>query len=108
MVKRKRRDTEVYDMMDEKGYVYEEDDMEEESSIDYRAIWEAIKKNKRLYLKVLPVVFVIVSIIALSIPNYYKVTVMLSPELSSSSSSASSLSSIASIVRRETRQQGNH
>jgi len=97
MIKRKRRDTEEYDMMDEKGYVYEEDNMEEESSIDYRAIWEAIKKNKRLYLKVLPVVFVIVSIIALSIPNYYKVTVMLSPELSSSSSSASSLSSIASM-----------
>ena len=59
---------------------------EEESSIDFSKIWEALKKHKRLYYKVLPTTFVIACILALSIPNYYRCTVKLSPELSSSKS----------------------
>ncbi len=68
---------------------------QEESSIDFGAIWSAVKKRKKLYYKVLPIAFVLSCIYALGIPNYYNCTVMLAPELSGSSRS-SSLSTIAS------------
>ncbi len=68
---------------------------QEESSIDFGAIWSAVTKRKKLYYKVLPIAFVLACIYALGIPNYYKCTVMLAPELSGSSRS-SSLSAIAS------------
>ena len=68
---------------------------QEESSIDFGAIWSAVKKRKKLYYKVLPIAFVLACIYALGIPNYYNCTVMLAPELSGSSRS-SSLSAIAS------------
>jgi hypothetical protein len=69
--------------------------MEEESSIDFGKIFKDLLKHKRLYVKVLPVAFVLAAIYALGIPNYYSCTVKLSPELSSSRSS-SSLASLAS------------
>lgn len=68
---------------------------QEESSIDFGAIWSAVTKRKKLYYKVLPIAFVLACIYALGIPNYYNCTVMLAPELSGSSRS-SSLSAIAS------------
>ena len=68
---------------------------EEESSIDFSKIWEALKKHKRLYYKVLPATFVVACFFLFSIPNYYSCTVKLSPELSGSKSS-SSLASLAS------------
>ena len=55
----------------------------EESSIDYAKIFQDLKKHKKLYLKVLGVTFVVAVIIAMSMPNYYKCEVLLSPELSS-------------------------
>ena len=68
----------------------------EESSIDFGKIFKDLLKHKRLYYKVLPITFVVASILALSIPNYYNCTVMLSPEMSSSTTSKSGLLSLAS------------
>lgn len=68
---------------------------EEESSIDFGKLFQDIIKHKYLYLKVLPVTFIVAAIIALSMPNYYDCTVKLSPELSGSKS-ASGLASLAS------------
>jgi len=71
-------------------------EVEEESSIDFGKIFKDLLKHKRLYYKVLPITFVVAAILALSIPNYYNCTVMLSPEMSSSTSSKSGLLSLAS------------
>lgn len=71
-------------------------DPQEESSIDFAAIWAAIKKHKTLYYKVLPVTFVLVCIYTLSLPNYYKCVVTLAPEMGGKSGSVSSLASLAS------------
>ena len=68
---------------------------EEESSIDFGKIFQDLLKHKMLYLKVLPVAFVLAAIYALSLPNYYECTVKLSPELSGSRST-SGLASLAS------------
>ena len=59
-------------------------------------LWQDIKKHKKLYYKVLSITFIVSAIITLSIPNYYKCTVMLAPELSGSNNSSSSLLSLAS------------
>jgi len=58
-------------------------------------LWQDIKTHRKLYYKVLPATFVAAAIIMLSIPNYYKCTVMLAPELSSMGVKSSGLSSIA-------------
>lgn len=68
----------------------------EESSIDFGAMWQSVKRRKKLYLKVCGVTFVLACIYALSIPRSYTCTVMLAPELSTSSSSRTSLSMLAS------------
>ncbi len=68
---------------------------QEERSIDFVKIFRDLLKHKLLYFKVLPIVFVLAAIYTLSLPNYYKCTVKLSPELSSSRSS-SSLMNLAS------------
>lgn len=67
----------------------------EESSIDFKKIFQDLLKYKKLYLKVLGVAAVVAVIYTLSLPNYYKVTVKLSPELNSRRSS-NSLASMAS------------
>lgn len=54
------------------------------SSVDFTKILGDLRKHKRLYYKVLPLAFVLAAVYALSIPNFYKCTVMLSPEMSSS------------------------
>ena len=58
-------------------------------------LWQDIKKHKKLYYKVLGITFIASAIITLSIPNYYKCTVMLAPELSGSNKTGS-LASLAS------------
>ena len=68
---------------------------EEESHIDFQAIFAALKKNKKLYKKVIPITFVVACIIMLSIPNYYSCVVQLAPELTMSRSN-NSLSALAS------------
>lgn len=55
---------------------------EQESSIDYAALWQAVKSRKRLYAKVLGITFVLACIYAFSIPRSYTCEVMLAPELS--------------------------
>jgi hypothetical protein len=69
---------------------------EEESSIDFGAVFGALKKHKRLYYKVLPVAFVLACIYTLGLRNYYTCEVKLSPELSTKSGRSSSLSALAS------------
>lgn len=66
-----------------------------EQAIDFGKIFKDVKKHKKLYYKVLSITFVLAAIFTLSLPNYYKCTVMLSPELSSSRTT-SSLASLAS------------
>ena len=69
--------------------------LEEESSIDFGKIFKDLLKHKSLYYKVLPITFVIAAILLLSLPNYYKCEVKLSPEMSGSGSK-SGLASLAS------------
>ena len=70
---------------------------QETSSINFAKIFQDIRKHKRLYYKVLPIVFVLAAIYALSLPNYYVCTVKLSPELSSTRTSSSLLSLASSF-----------
>ena len=60
---------------------------EQESSIDFGKLFKDMLKYKKTYYKVLGITFVAACIITLSIPNYYKCEVTLSPEMSSSRSS---------------------
>lgn len=64
--------------------------------IDFGAIWQAIKVNKKLYYIVLPIAFVVGAVIAKSIPTYYKCEVLLAPESGAGGNSMSQLSSLAS------------
>ena len=69
--------------------------IEEESSIDFGKIYKDLLKHKKLYIKVLPIAFILAALYALSLPNYYNCTVKLSPELSGNTSK-SGLASLAS------------
>ena len=64
-------------------------EQEEESSIDFKAIFDALKKHTKLYKKVLPITFVLACIYTLSLHNYYTCEVKLAPELTTSRSSNS-------------------
>lgn len=67
------------------------------NSINFSKIFQDIRKHKKLYYKVLSIVFVLVAVYSLSLPNYYRCTVKLSPELSSSRSTNSLLSLASSF-----------
>ena len=69
---------------------------EEQGSIDFRKLFKDILKHKWLYVIVMVLTFVVAAFLSLSIPNYYKCTVMLSPEMTSSNSSTSGLAAMAS------------
>lgn len=69
---------------------------QEESSIDYGQIFAVLKKHKRLYYKVLSIVFVVACVFTLGLRNYYTCEVKLSPELSTKSSRTSGLAALAS------------
>lgn len=66
------------------------------SPIDFKKIFQDIRKHKPLYLIVLPISFVLAAIYAISLPNYYSCTVMLAPELGGSAKSGGGLASLAS------------
>lgn len=68
----------------------------EESSIDFGAIWQAIKKHKMLYAKVLPIAFLIAIVIGFSIPKTYNCKILLAPEMGGKTGSTSGLASLAS------------
>lgn len=69
---------------------------QEESSIDFGQIFAALKKHKRLYYKVLSIVFVVACAFTLGLRNYYTCEVKLSPELSTKSNRTSGLAALAS------------
>ena len=60
-----------------------------QEKLSFTHLWQDIKKYRRLYYKVLSITFVASAIIMLSIPNYYKCTVMLAPEMSGTRSGGS-------------------
>ena len=80
-------------MNEETKYI---ENMEEESSIDFGKIFKDLLKHKMLYVKVLPVAFVLAAIYALAQPNYYSCTVKMSPEMGGSKTSGSGLAALAS------------
>lgn len=55
----------------------------EQSSIDFRKLLKDMRKHKWKYIIVLPIVFIVTAILAMAVPNYYRCTVKLSPEMSS-------------------------
>ena len=63
--------------------------------VTYLKLAKDIIKHKQMFYKSLPIAFLLGVIITLSIPNYYRCTVLLAPELSGMKSS-SSLASLAS------------
>lgn len=73
-----------------------QESVEETSSIDFMKIFKDLLKYKKLYYKVLGITAVVAVIYTLSQPNYYKVTVKLSPELNSRRTN-NSLASMASM-----------
>lgn len=68
----------------------------DESSIDFGAIWAAIKKHRKLYYKVLPIALLVGIVIGFSIPKTYNCKILLAPELGGKSGGASGLASLAS------------
>ena len=67
------------------------------SSVDFATILQHLRKHRKLYYKVLPIVFVLAVVYSLSLPNYYRCTVKLSPEMSSTRSTSSLLSLASSF-----------
>lgn len=88
----KQFNQEIKDALDQRSLATEET---QESFIDFGKIFEDILKHKKLYYKVLPITFVIAAFLLLSLPNYYKCEVKLSPEMSGGGSK-SGLASLAS------------
>ena len=66
--------------------------------IDFGKLWTDIKKHRRLYYKVIPVVAALGVIISLSLPNYYNCTVMLAPESTNINTTSSSITNLASTL----------
>ena len=62
------------------------------SAVDFVKMYKDLLKHRKLYYKVLPIAFVLAAVYALAIPNFYKCTVKLSPEMSSSRTNSSLLS----------------
>ena len=71
--------------------------VDDESSIDFGALWQSVISRKILYAKVLGVAFVLACIYAFNVPKTYTCEVMLAPELSLSTS-RSSLGALASSL----------
>lgn len=67
----------------------------DEASIDFAAIWQAIKKYKKLYCWTLGIAFVIATIIGFSIPKTYNCKILLAPE-TGGGNSMGGLASLAS------------
>jgi len=73
----------------------EENKINNPEVIDLRIVFKKIWNNRRLFYKVLPIVFVLSCIIILSKPRYYTSEVRLAPEMENSSAGGA-LSSLAS------------
>ncbi len=66
--------------------------------INLEEIFLKLWSFRRLYIKVLAIVFVLICVIVLSLPRTYNTTVTLAPESENSSSLSGSMSSIASMM----------
>jgi hypothetical protein len=66
--------------------------IQQSSAVDFVKMYKDLIKHRRLYYIVLPIAFVLAAVYALAIPNFYKCTVTLSPEMSSSRTNSSLLS----------------
>ena len=62
------------------------------SAVDFVKMYKDLLKHRKLYYIVLPIAFVLAAVYALAIPNFYKCTVKLSPEMSSSRANSGLLS----------------
>ena len=71
---------------------------EEESSIDFKAIFVALWKHKLLYVIIVPLSLILGIIYAKSLPKYYKCQVTLAPELGGGATGGGALSSLASSM----------
>ena len=69
---------------------------QDKTPIDFDAIWQAIKKYKKLYYKTLGIAFVVALIIGFSLPQTYNCKILLAPETGGGSSSLGGLASLAS------------
>ena len=67
---------------------------EEESSIDFDALWNSVVSRKKIYAKVMGIAFVLACVYGFSVPKNYTCEVMLAPELSLSGG-RSSLTALA-------------
>ena len=66
---------------------------------DYKKLLQDVKKHKKYFYIVLPIVFIVVAALSLCVPNYYTCKVMLAPELSMNNTNrARSLSGLASSL----------
>ena len=71
------------------------DNNKEEETIDLRKVAKKVWQRKKLFYKVLPVVFVVSCVYILFVPRYYDCSVMLAPEMENPVSGGA-LSSLAS------------
>ena len=63
--------------------------------IDFPRLWAALARRKKTYLKVIPTVIMVVWVITLGIPDYYKCKIQLAPE-DNTGGSANTLAMLAS------------
>lgn len=66
--------------------------IQQSPAVDFVKMYKDLLKHRRLYYIVLPIAFVLAAVYALAIPNFYKCTVKLSPEMSSSRANTGLLS----------------
>lgn len=78
----------------------------EKKSLNLVEIWNDTLRHKKLYYKVLAITSVLAVIYSLSLHNYYKCTVLLSPEMSTSTKSSSGLAALAMNFGLNIRQTG--
>ena len=71
------------------------DELKVEPALDVTKFFHDLLKHKKLYIKVLSITFIVAAFVLLSIPNYYRCEVRLSPEMSGSGTK-STLASLAS------------
>lgn len=68
---------------------------EKEPVIDFPRLWAALVRRKKTYFKVIPTVIMVVWVITLGLPNYYKCKIQLAPE-EDTGGSAGTLAMLAS------------
>lgn len=73
-----------------------EDNKKNNEVIDLRVIFKKILANKKLYIKVLPIVFVLSCAYILCIPRTYTSSLSLAPEMNNSSNLGGTIGSLAS------------